>query len=302
MLKKIILLFLIGVSFQSSLFAQVDAADKQVDTVKKIDVAPETQLEKKQEKKLYSFRQFGHETYLFVIHPTKWKGIDWLKLGAVTAGTLAIMPLDGTMKGMTQGEQRFYYNPAVVGGRVYGEWYSIAGVAAVFYTYGWIAKDTTAKKITIELLQAGIYAELVTTMLKIAIGRARPYQSESPFTFKPFTFLDDAFHSLPSGHATSAMALSTVMSRHAPTTFLKILAYVPAGFTLFSRIYQDKHWMSDEFLGAAIGYFVGNWVVDLHEGKRHRINVTALYPTTTVTYSLNQIKTKKMILLKAGIQ
>ena len=63
------------------------------------------------------------------------------------------------------------------------------------------------------------------------------------------------------------------MSRHAHSTGLKILAYIPAAFTLFSRIYQDKHWVSDELIGAAVGYFVGNWVVDLHEAKRHRINV-----------------------------
>jgi hypothetical protein len=36
---------------------------------------------------------------------------------------------------------------------------------------------------------------------------------------------------------------------------------------MFSRIYQHQHWLSDEIPAAAIGYFVGNWVVDLHEGK-----------------------------------
>jgi len=92
---------------------------------------------------------------------------------------------------------------------------------------------------------------------------------------------------MPSGHTTSAMALSTVISRHANTTALKILAYVPAGFTMFSRIYQNKHWLSDEIPALAIGYFVGNWVVDLHEGKKHRINVTSIYPYPTISFSLN---------------
>ncbi len=97
---------------------------------------------------------------------------------------------------------------------------------------------------------------------------------------------------MPSGHATSAMALSTVMSRHANSTALKILAYVPAGFTLFSRIYQNQHWLSDEIVGAAIGYATGNWVVDLHEGKRHRINVTSVYPVT-ISIGLNRESTQK---------
>jgi hypothetical protein len=134
------------------------------------------------------------------------------------------------------------------------------------------------KAILIERIKAGIYAEGVTEVFKIAIGRTRPYADEGAFHFHPFTIIDDKYHSMPSGHTTAAMALSTVMSRHAPTTFLKILAYVPAGFTIFSRTYQKQHWLSDVIPAAAIGYFAGNWVVDLHEGKRHRINVTSVYP------------------------
>ncbi len=285
MWHKFSLLLLLFFSIHPGLFAQ---------DLKK-DSLPETKAEKIQEKKLYSFSQFGRETVLFAKQPTFWKGGDWLKLGAVAAATLALMPLDQPMMNATQGEQRYYYSIAVVGGRIYGEWYSIGSVAGAFGVYGLLAHDNASKKISIELLQAGIYAEALTEMLKIGIGRARPLTGESAFTFRPFTFFDDNFHSLPSGHATSAMALSTVMSRHARTTAFKILAYVPAGFTLFSRIYQNKHWLSDEFLGATIGYFVGNWVVDLHEGKRHRINVTSLYPTTVVTYSLNQVPAKKQV-------
>jgi hypothetical protein len=30
-------------------------------------------------------------------------------------------------------------------------------------------------------------------------------------------------------------------------------------------VYQDKHWTSDNFAGAALGYFVATWVVDKHE-------------------------------------
>ena len=283
MAYKFLILLLFSISFQTGIYAQGG----------KKETTPETKEEKKQEKRVYSLTQFGHESYLFVKQPTKWKGNDWLRIGLVTASTVAVMALDQTIMNSTQGQQRFYYSAPIVGGRVYGEWYSIGGVAGTFALYGIIAHDTAAKKISIELLQAGVYSELVTTMLKIAIGRARPISGENAFSYRPFTVIDDYYHSMPSGHTTSAMALSTVMSRHAHSTALKILAYVPAGFTMFSRIYQDKHWLSDEIIAAAIGYFVGNWVVDLHEGKRHRINVTSMYPTTTITYSLNQVPAKK---------
>ena len=263
-------------TFQSCVFAQ---------EVKK-DTVPETKAEKKQEKKLYSLSQFVHETYLFAKQPITWKGRVWLKIGVVTAATISVMTLDKTAVNLIRGNQRYYYSAPVEGGRIYGEWYSIGGVAGVFGVYGLIARDTAAKKITIELLQAGIYSEAVTEVFKIAIGRARPCANEDAFTFHPFTVLNDAFHSMPSGHTTAAMALSTVMARHAHSTALKILAYVPAAFTMFSRIYQGKHWLSDVVPAAAIGFFTGNWVVDLHEGKKHRINVTSIYPVG-ISYALD---------------
>jgi membrane-associated phospholipid phosphatase len=269
MLNKTIILLLFSFTIHTCVIAQE----------KKPETTPETTGEKKQEKKLYSISQFGHETFLFVKQPIKWKGNDWLRVGIVTASAVLVMTtLDKAMVRATQGQQNYYYSAPIVGGRIYGEWYSIIGVAGAFGAYGILARDTASKKISIELFQAGVYSELVTTVLKIAVGRARPLITENAFTFHPFTVYNDKYYSMPSGHTTSAMALSTVMSRHAKTTFFKALAYVPAAFTMFSRIYQDDHWLSDVVPAAAIGYFVGNWVVDLHEGKRHRINVTSVAP------------------------
>jgi membrane-associated phospholipid phosphatase len=269
MLNKTIFLLLFSFTIHTCVIAQE----------KKPETTPETKGEKKQEKKLYSFSQFGHETFLFVKQPIKWTGNDWIRVGAVTASTVLVaLTLDKAMVRATQGQQKYYYSAPIVGGRMYGEWYSILGVAGAFEAYGLIARDTASKKISIELFQAGVYSELVTTVLKIAVGRARPLITENAFTFHPFTVYNDKYYSMPSGHTTSAMALSTVMSRHAKTTVFKVLAYVPAAFTMFSRIYQDDHWLSDVVPAAAIGFFVGNWVVDLHEGKRHRINVTSVAP------------------------
>jgi membrane-associated phospholipid phosphatase len=289
-MKKIIaLLFFLSVGIITTVCAQGIAKDtvpkkdttkleKLVQTIIK-DTTPrketkrDTILEKKLEKHFYGVRQFGHETYLFLATPTRWHKADWLRVGVTLAGTAALMPFDMRLTNTTQGQQRYYYSVPVVGGRMYGEWYSIGIVTAAFGGYGILAHDTAAKKISIELLQAGAYSELFTEIMKILIGRARPYENLGPYTYHPFTLTNTGFQSSPSGHATSAFALSTVMSRHAHSTFLKILAYVPAGFTLFSRIYQDYHWASDEFFGAAVGLATGSWVVTLHEGKRHKINI-----------------------------
>lgn len=269
-MQKFLIHLLLLVTIQASVLAQ----DKKPDAAGK-ETPSEIKLEKKLNKRLYSPTQFGHESILFVKQPTKWKGGDWLKVGIVTAASIAVMPFDERIVASGQGTQRFTGLANI--GTLYGEWYSIVGVAGAFGVYGLIAKDTTSKKVAIELLQAGLYSELIAVTLKVIVGRARPQAEVGAFVYHPFN-LDYNFQSMPSGHTTSAFALSTVMSRQAKTTFLKILAYFPAGLTMFARIYQDKHWLSDEILGAAIGYAVGNWVVDLHEGKRHRINVTSVAP------------------------
>ena len=280
--KRLFFLLFIGIS--SGISAQDTLSKKDTTKLEKIvqtivrDTTPrketkkDTILERKLEKKFYGVPQFAHETYLFVAAPTRWHEADWLRVGVTIALTAAIMPLDQPINKTMQGYQHYYYSVPVVAGRVYGEWYTIGTITAIFGGFGILAHDTAAKKIAIELFQAGAYSELFTEILKIGIGRSRPYENVGAFKFHPFN-LNNNTESMPSGHTTSAFALSTVMFRHAHSTFLKILAFVPAGFTVFSRLYQDFHWSSDCFLGAVSGFSTGMWVVTLHERKRHKINV-----------------------------
>lgn len=64
-----------------------------------------------------------------------------------------------------------------------------------------------------------------------------------------------------------AFTISTVLSRNVNPVWLKVLLYAPAALTYISRVYQDKHWTSDDFIGAALGYYVATWVVDKHENN-----------------------------------
>jgi hypothetical protein len=236
-------------------------------------------------KKHYNLAQFSHETILFIKHPAEWKARNWILLGGVTAGTILTMTLDQPVRNSTQGNQHFYHSAWIEGGRIYGEWYSIPAVAGAFGLYGVMGNSFKSKIIAVELIQAGLYSEFLTFILKYGIGRARPYNDLGHTSYHLFSGSDD-FHSIPSGHSTSAFALSAVISSTSSSDLIKFLAYVPAGFTLFSRIYQDKHWISDAVGGAVIGYFVGNWVADLHSEKKHQIKLTSIYPPG-ISYSFN---------------
>jgi len=242
------------------------------DTIPKKEAKKDTLFEKKLEGKVYSLPQFEHESFLFVKEPARWHKADWLRLGLIAATTVAIMPFDVKIANVTQNNQHTYYDLPVEAGRIYGEWYFTASVATVFVGYGVLKHNTEAEKIDIELFQAGAYSELITQLLKVGIGRADPVENNGAFSFRPFKFQKD-FGSMPNGSAALAFAISTITFRHAKSTLVKILAYVPAAFNLFSGVYKNTHWASDEFMGAAIGFSTGMWVVTLHEGKRHKINI-----------------------------
>ena len=150
----------------------------------------------------------------------------------MTVSTVLLMEVDEPIRdAILRGKNRYYYSVPVVAGRLWGEWYTPAVLVGAFGLHGWLAHNASSKKIGFELVQAVTYAEIVTQTLKIAIGRARPYENKGAFYFRPFNISDIGFHSLPGGHSTNGWAISTVLSKNAHSTVLKILAYLPASVT-----------------------------------------------------------------------
>ena len=230
----------------------------------------------------YDFPQFGRESVDFIKSPGKWDWSDWLKVGLVGGGTVLLMETaDKPVRDAVLKDQRYYYSAPIVLGRVYGELYSPVVFFGGYAIYSLITNDIGTRKIGYEIGQASIYAGVINYVLKLAIGRARPYMNEGNTSFHPFSSLfTEDHHALPSGHTTVAFVISTVLSRNANPVWLKVLAYLPAALTFISRIYQDKHWTSDNFIGAALGYFIATWVVDKHENNKSIVEVSSMYPLT----------------------
>jgi len=228
----------------------------------------------------YTFSQFGSETLEFVKQPTKWDGGDWFKIGLISAGTFLILEIaDQPIREAALRDQRHSMSAPMEFGRMWGDLYSPVVLFSGFAIHSLITNDIGTRKIAYEIGQASIYAGAVAFLLKMAIGRARPYMEEGISSFHPFSsILIQDNHSLPGGHTTAAFVLSTVLSRNAKPIWLKVLAYIPAALTFVSRIYQDKHWTSDNFFGAALGYYIATWVVDRHENSDSKIELLSGFP------------------------
>ncbi|MFW5787151.1 MAG: phosphatase PAP2 family protein [Halanaerobiales bacterium] len=84
--------------------------------------------------------------------------------------------------------------------------------------------------------------------LKTMIGKKRP---PGPIEYQPFT-IESSYHSMPSGHTTTAFALATTIANHYPK--YKKLSYSFATLVGISRLYEDVHWASDVISGAGLGF------------------------------------------------
>jgi membrane-associated phospholipid phosphatase len=231
----------------------------------------------------YNFSQFGHETWRFIKQPTKWDGTDWLRIGVIGGGTFLLMQADQPIRDAVTKDQRYYKSVPIEAGRMWAELYPPVLIFTGFAVHSLIADDIQTRKVAYEVGQACLYAGVVDKLLSLSFGRAKPFVNEGPKSFHPFSTFDPLLQdnqSMPGGHCTIAFALSTVLSRNAGPLWLKTLAYVPAALTFVSRVYQDRHWTSDDFLGASLGYFVATWVVDLHEKVDSRIQLSSVFPLT----------------------
>ena len=127
--------------------------------------------------------------------------------------------------------------------------------------------------------EALIVGEAVGGVIKAVVGRQRP--SVLPRNASSYQLgrglRSDIFRSFPSGHTTSAFAaaaaVSSETSRFWPGTRWVIgpILYTGAALTGVSRMYNNRHWMSDVLVGAGVGTFAGLKVVRYqhsHPGNR----------------------------------
>jgi membrane-associated phospholipid phosphatase len=114
-----------------------------------------------------------------------------------------------------------------------------------------------------------LIAAATTTFLKHATGRGRPSHFSDSHRFRPFSGRD----SWPSGHATMAFALAASVSDEIRSTPVTITLYSAATLTGWSRMNDNRHWLSDVLAGAAVGItsaklMNGRWTVLGIKGPR----------------------------------
>ena len=142
-------------------------------------------------------------------------------------------------------------------------------------TYG-IARWARAPAVEATALHATesvVAASLTSQLIRGPLGRARPKDAtpifEDQYEFHWFNgFRHFQYRAFPSIHSSSGFAAATAVvaevQRRSPgsTWYVAPIAYVLAAGPGYSRMYLGQHWASDIVMGAFIGGFYGQRIVD----------------------------------------
>lgn len=90
---------------------------------------------------------------------------------------------------------------------------------------------------------------IATPVIKRFLGRSRPLRDQGAYHFEPFS-KDQSF---PSGHATNAFAVGSVIGARSDGWLAPTIAYSLATGVAVSRVNDNKHSVSDGVTGAGIG-------------------------------------------------
>lgn len=129
--------------------------------------------------------------------------------------------------------------------------YELAGLLAVV---AWLIARRFA--ILLSTAVALPLAALVDSLLKSAVGRPRPFVADPaihPLIARPHD------SSMPSGHALTAFACSTIVAMLEPR--LRWPAYALAAAIAASRVYLGVHYPSDVLAGGTLGAALGAAIV-----------------------------------------
>ncbi|MEO8349886.1 MAG: phosphatase PAP2 family protein [Acidobacteriota bacterium] len=200
--------------------------------------------------------------------PLRWGSSDWMKLGigVLAVGGVALLDED-LRKSVDSGSTGTSRSLASVV-EPFGAEYS-AGVLGGFFLAGKLFDDDKASAVAEDGLVSSLIASgAITPLLKVAMGRRRPSQTQATLE------LGGGGESFPSGHTTQAFAVASVVATHYDSIWVKVGAYGLASLVGWSRMQDKAHYASDVLAGALIGIVVGKAVVRLHESQRIRISAS----------------------------
>ena len=211
------------------------------------------------------------DTTYILTAPAHWGREEWRNFSLYTAGIGAVMLLDkpiyeAVQRNKTASTDDFAKSVQEVGS------YPSFGIMGAFYAGGLLLDDNRAKTVAMDAFAASlISAGVITTGLKVAVGRRRPNGEDEihPYHFRPF----GGDYSFPSGHTTQAFSLASVIAESYDEEWIDLTAYGIATLVGLARVETEAHFPSDVVASAVIGTVVGKSIVRFNKERHSNVTI-----------------------------
>jgi len=208
--------------------------------------------------------RWGEDSVAMVKAPASWDRGDWTLFGGTIAGIGGFMAEDRDAYQWAVRNQSTSRDTAARYVSKFGAEYAI-GLSAGLLVGGLAFDNRDVRDTGRDAVEASILSGLLTNVVfKTAFGRERPYSSDGATVFKPFS----SNASFPSGHATEAFTVASVIAMRSDGWVVPTVSYTVASLVAVSRVYQQAHFPSDVLAGAVFGTAVGRFVVGRHQPAR----------------------------------
>jgi hypothetical protein len=188
--------------------------------------------------------------------PVRYGGSQWLWVTGVISVTAVSTRLDEPLREWSLSHPNKTASTIFSVGELYGNPITAGVIGGGLYLGGLSSKDDPTRLAGRAVLESVLYATVVTQILKMTIGRNRPFANRGSKDIHGLSWTNERW-SFPSGHSTIAFATSTALATRLKNPVSTVGLVLLALMTNFNRIYDDKHWLSDTVLGSAIGITIG---------------------------------------------
>ena len=223
--------------------------------------------------------------------PFHWSGKDWFKAGVVVSASLGVYAMDDDIQQWSISHRTRTSQDISSIAEKFGNTSSTTIFLGVTLVSGLIIKDQKMKEVSLLALKSSLLSGLLAQTIKNIGHRSRPNSGDNKNSWygPPIGGKHKAF---PSGHTTVAFALATTLSQiYKDKKWVAISAYSLATVAGLSRIHDNKHWATDVFAGAVLGYFTSKTILKNEKKNGRKISfhpsTQFTYPTLTALVSLN---------------
>jgi hypothetical protein len=216
--------------------------------------------------------------------PSRWDSSEWVAAGLITGGLAASTLFEEDLRRSIQGSRGRAGDVLERVGFCYGTPFVTVPASLMTYGAGVAFGSDGVRDTGMMMIDVLLLVGLVQQPARMIAGRARPETGDGHFSFKPFTTANDRA-SFISGHAWSAFGISNIVARQIDQGWAYVTFFSLAGITGWSRLYADKHWLSDVLAGSVLGYLSSTTVWNWFQEQRLGSDLQAVSDARWVTFS-----------------